>query len=94
MRHSGDPSNVGLEAQLKARIEDQLSGCHAEVEGTGGHFVISVVWQQFDGLGRVQRQRKVYSAIKEFMSGDDAPVHAVDRLVTETRGGNATVRTC
>jgi acid stress-induced BolA-like protein IbaG/YrbA len=87
MRHSGDSSNVELEAQLRATIEGQLPGSRATIEGTGGHFVISVVWQEFEGLGRVQRQRRVYSAIKEFMAGVDAPVHAVDRLVTVTPGG-------
>lgn len=88
MRHSADASTVVLEGRLKASIEAALVGSRATVEGMGGHFDISVLWEGFEGLGRVQRQRSVYSAIKEFMSGADAPVHAVDRLVTATPGEN------
>jgi hypothetical protein len=30
------------------------------------------------------QQQRVYAAIAHLMKGDSAPVHAVDRLVTET----------
>ena len=32
----------------------------------------------------VQRQQMVYGAIAPFMSGDTAPVHAIDRMETRT----------
>ena len=38
----------------------------------------------FAGVSRVQQQQLVYGAIKDLMAGNDAPVHAVDRLVTKT----------
>ena len=94
MGHPGDALTTDLEARLRADIETALGGARATVTGKGGHFDISVVWDQFEGLGRVQRQRKVYSAIKELMSGVDAPVHAVDRLVTMTPVENVAARTC
>ncbi len=94
MRNAGEPSTTDLEARLKARIEDALPAARATVVGKGGHFDISVVWDGFENLGRVQRQRAVYSAFKELMAGTDAPVHAVDRLVTATPGENVAPRSC
>jgi stress-induced morphogen len=41
-----------------------------------------VVSPAFAGLGMLESQRLVYSAIAHLMQGDLAPVHAVDRLKT------------
>ena len=91
---TGNSSTFELEGQLRASIEAALPGSRAAVEGKGGHFAIQVVWDGFEGLGRVQRQRSVYRAIKELMAGSDAPVHAVDRLVTQTPAENVDTGTC
>jgi len=48
-----------------------------------GHFEIRVSAEAFAGRSRVQQQQLVYAAIAPLMKGDAAPVHAVDRLVTE-----------
>ena len=53
-------------------------------KGLGINFEIGVVSEAFEGRSRVQQQQLVYRAIAEFMSGDAAPVHAVDRMVTRT----------
>ncbi len=65
-------------------ITDAIPGAKVEVGGGGGHFTISVVSAEFEGKNMLQSQRLVYSAITELMAGDNAPVHAVDSLVTAT----------
>jgi acid stress-induced BolA-like protein IbaG/YrbA len=42
-----------------------------------------VVSSAFVGQSRVRQQQLVYGAIAHLMQGDAAPVHAVDRLLTE-----------
>jgi acid stress-induced BolA-like protein IbaG/YrbA len=48
--------------------------------GGPGHFEIRVVSPIFAGRTRVKQQQLVYGAIAHLMSGQAAPVHAVDRL--------------
>ncbi len=71
-----------VSADVKAAIEDAIEGAQAEVTGGGGHYSIVVRSSVFEGKSPVQKQRTVLSAIKHLMSGDDAPVHAVDSLKT------------
>lgn len=70
--------------EVKAAIERALPGAVALVRGAGGHFEIVVTSADFAGKGTVEKQRLVYRAIKHLMAGDDAPVHAVDRLDCRT----------
>lgn len=74
---SGDVS-----ADVKSAIEDAIADATAEVTGGGGHYSIVVRSAAFDGKSPVQKQRLVLSAIKHLMSGEAAPVHAVDSLKT------------
>ena len=67
---------------IRTRVEAAIPGAQVEVQGGGGYFAIRVVSEQFEGKRTLQRHRMVYSAIAELMKGDDAPVHAVDRLDT------------
>jgi acid stress-induced BolA-like protein IbaG/YrbA len=67
---------------LREAIESQIPSSKAEVSGAGGHFTIEVVSTAFAGLGMLESQRLVYSAIAHLMKGDLAPVHAVDKLKT------------
>lgn len=67
---------------LREAIEREIPDAKADVTGGGGHFSIEVVSPAFAGKSMLQSQRLVYSAITHLMSGDMAPVHAVDRLVT------------
>jgi acid stress-induced BolA-like protein IbaG/YrbA len=69
---------------VKKAIEDKVPGAVAEVTGGGGHFSIVVTSSAFAGLGMLESQRLVYSAIAHLMQGDMAPVHAVDSLKTRT----------
>ena len=65
-----------IESKIKAALPDAV----VDVSGGGGHFVIKVVSSMFAGKNIIQKQRMVYKAIWDLMSGDNAPVHAVDSL--------------
>jgi stress-induced morphogen len=67
---------------LRDAIESKIPSSKADVSGGGGHFTIEVVSPAFAGLGMLDSQRLVYSAIAHLMQGDLAPVHAVDKLKT------------
>ena len=43
-------------------------------EGGESHFTVRIIAESFRGVGRLQRQRQVYAALKEELDG---PVHAL-----------------
>ena len=68
---------------LRRSIEAAITGAVVDVtSGRPGHFEIRVVSRAFDGKSMLQQQQVVYGAIAHLMRGDDAPVHAIDRLHT------------
>ena len=70
---------------LERAIAQALPEAAIEVRAASpGHFEIRVTSNAFEGKGRVQQQQLVYGAIAHLMKGDAAPVHAIDRLVTQT----------
>ena len=69
---------------LREVIEREIPESKADVTGGGGHYSIVVTSPAFAGKGMLASQRMVYSAITHLMKGDNAPVHAVDSLVTRT----------
>ena len=84
---SHHPTRLSAQSTLDALREAILGAlpeAQVEVGGGGGHFEIKVVAQAFEGLNTLKKQRLVYSAIKGLMAGDDAPVHAVDKMITLT----------
>lgn len=69
---------------IATSISQAISGAQVFVDaGSSGHFTIRVVAEAFRGKGMVESQRLVYSAIAHLMKGDQAPVHAVDKLTTQ-----------
>ena len=71
--------------KVKSAIEAAIEGADVHVSSMSpGHFEIRVISTAFKGLNRVKQQQLVYGAITDLMSGDAAPVHAVDRLETLT----------
>ena len=78
------PPGDETRAQLREAIAAALPEADIQVSGGGGHFEIRVVSAAFEGKRALAKQRLVYDAIAHLMTGDTAPVHAVDRLVTET----------
>ena len=68
-------------APVALEIEDQSSrhAGHAGATRTDGsqgetHFHVRLVSQTFEGLSRVERQRRIYAALKDELAG---PVHAL-----------------
>ncbi len=84
MAHASRLGDGQTRDEITRRILEALPGSKVKVSGGGGHYIISVVSSEFQGLRTLAKKRLVYSAIKELMDGDDAPVHAVDRLDTNT----------
>jgi acid stress-induced BolA-like protein IbaG/YrbA len=75
----------GMARELESAIAAAFPGARVEVHANGaGHFEIRVVSASFAQQSRVVQQQRVYAAIAHLMKGDSAPVHAIDRLVTET----------
>ena len=70
--------------QIKLSILEAIPGCEVEVAGSSGHFEIYVCSSEFEGKRIVAKQRMVYRAIKHLMAGDDAPLHAVDKMTCDT----------
>jgi acid stress-induced BolA-like protein IbaG/YrbA len=72
-----------IRAEIRSAIEAALPGAAVDVIPTSpGHFEIRVASDAFAGKRRLEQQQLVYAAIAPLMSGDSAPVHAIDRLET------------
>ena len=82
MSHHPTDFQGSVTAALRDAIESKIPSSRANVSGGGGHYTIEVVSATFQGLGMLDSQRLVYSAIAHLMQGDMAPVHAVDKLTT------------
>ena len=73
----------GIVGQLREAIAQALPGAQVRVSaGQPGHFSLSVRSGQFQNQSRLACQRLVYKAIAHLMSGERAPVHAIDQLET------------
>ncbi len=70
-----------IPTEIKQRIEQSIADAKVQVI-TGGdrHYALVVSSKAFVGLTMVKQHQMVYSAIKDLMAGDQAPVHAIDRL--------------
>jgi acid stress-induced BolA-like protein IbaG/YrbA len=69
--------------QIRDAISASMPGAVVSVTmGQPGHFAIAVRSAEFQGKNRLACQRLVYKAISHLMSGEAAPVHAVDQLET------------
>jgi acid stress-induced BolA-like protein IbaG/YrbA len=73
-------------AALRTAILEKIPDANVDVQpgSGGGHYTIAVVSPVFAGKNMVDSQRLVYGAIAHLMKGNDAPVHAVDKLTTKT----------
>ena len=71
---------------LEQAIQSAFPDAAVEVRpNSPSHFEIRVVSATFAQQSRVVQQQRVYAAIAHLMKGDSAPVHAIDRLITELR---------
>jgi len=69
---------------ITSAVKSRLPDAEVSVTGGGGHWSITVVSAWFAGKSMLESQRQVLGAIKHLLAGDQAPVHAVDSLVTRT----------
>ncbi len=53
--------------QVRDFIAAGLPCTHCEVEGDGRHFFATIVSTEFEGLSRVRRHQRVYSALGDRM---------------------------
>ena len=66
---------------IREAIEQAIPGAEVEIAAGGaGHFELRVKAEEFAGKSRVTQQRLVYGAITHLMSGETAPVHAIDKM--------------
>jgi acid stress-induced BolA-like protein IbaG/YrbA len=54
-------------AEVRAYIAQGLPCSHLEVEGDGRHFFATIVSAEFEGLPRVRRHQRVYTALGDRM---------------------------
>lgn len=74
---------MSTENDIKGAILAKIPDANVVVApGSGGHYTIEVVSPVFAGKGMLESQRLVYGAIAHLMKGQQAPVHAVDKLTT------------
>lgn len=80
---SPPPEPEDVTGRIHSAIAEALPSAQIEVDSGGpGHFTITVTSADFEGETRVRQQQRVYAAIAPLMAGDNAPVHAVDKLTT------------
>ena len=70
--------------QIVENIKEAIPDAEVIADGGGGHFTIEVTSAAFEGKNIIQKQRMVYKAIWDLMKGDNAPVHAVDKMTCKT----------
>ncbi len=79
--NAGGPDPEVIVGQIQAAIENELPGATVDVRcASPGHFEIKVTSQAFADQPMLKQHQLVYGAIADLMSGDAAPVHAVDHL--------------
>ena len=66
--------------EIENRIAAAIPGAEIQVSGASGHFEIWVSSHEFEGKRIIAKHRMVLGAIKDLMAGNDAPLHAVDKL--------------
>ena len=79
--NAAGPGPEVIVGQIQAAIEEALPGAAVDVRcASPGHFEIKVTSEAFTDKPTLKQHQLVYGAIADLMSGDAAPVHAVDRL--------------
>ena len=60
--------------ELLVKDQSHLHAGHAGAKDGKGHFDVTIVSEQFDGVSRIGRHRLVYDALGAFMESD---IHAL-----------------
>ena len=67
---------------IRQAVTTALPDAVVEVTGGGGHWSLVVTSTAFTDKTMLARHRLVLSAIAPLMAGNQAPIHAVDSLIT------------
>jgi stress-induced morphogen len=68
---------------LRAAVQAGIPGAEVEVQSASpGHYSLVVKSEAFRGRSMLESHRMVYATIASLMTGDPAPVHAIDTLKT------------
>ncbi|MFK5949434.1 MAG: BolA/IbaG family iron-sulfur metabolism protein [Methylococcales bacterium] len=74
-----------ISSEIKQRIEHAIAGSQVNVVcGGNKHYSLTVFSACFDGISQVKQHQRVYAAIKDLMAGNDAPIHAIDKIDIQT----------
>lgn len=65
-----------LENELADALRAHFPTCDVSVSESGGHYNVSVIGPDFEGLSPVKRQQAVYAPLAEYIA--DGRVHAVN----------------
>ena len=68
LREAFEPS------ELLVKDQSHLHAGHAGARDGKGHFDVTIVSEQFEGLNRISRHRLIYAALGSFMASD---IHAL-----------------
>ena len=79
---------MSIQEEMSARIKSALPDAEIQfydLTGGGDHWEAEIVSDHFEGMSPIARQRKVYAALGELMSG---PIHAFTmKTLTRTQAG-------
>jgi stress-induced morphogen len=74
---------MSINQTIQDIIIEKITDAQVTVKNTGqGHFSLVVTTQEFVEKNMLARHKSVMSAIAPLMSGPNAPVHAIDNLIT------------
>ena len=61
--------------KIKEMLASSLGDCDIEVEITGNKLVLHIIFEGFEGLSQLKRQKKIYAILNEMVSTGE--IHAV-----------------
>lgn len=61
---------------IRQRVTAHFTGAEVEVSEQGGHYTVTVVSAEMEGLSAVKRQQAVYAPLSELIA--DGSLHAVN----------------
>ena len=86
MSHHPTTFQGSIPDAIDRAIKEKMADAVVSVRGGGGHYEIDVVSQAFAGKSTLEKHRLVLTSIAHLMQGNDAPVHAVDKISTKLPG--------
>ena len=83
MSHHPTTFQGSIPEAIERAVKEKMADAVVSVRGGGGHYEIDVVSQAFAGKSTLEKHRLVLTSIAHLMQGNDAPVHAVDKISTK-----------